>query len=67
MGSWMGGWGQARAAAEAESFRITKVKAMDGAVNAEMFKDVDFKRRRPERPAVAAGANGSALLDDVVD
>lgn len=67
MGSWMGGWGQARAAAEAESFRITKVKAMDGAVNAEMFKAVDFKRRRPERPAVAAGANGSALLDDVVD
>lgn len=67
MGSWMGGWGQARAAAEAESFRITKVKAMDGAVNAEMFKAVDFKRRRPERPAVAAGANGSALLDAVVD
>ena len=39
MGSW-NSWGQLGArgssSGEAESFRITKVKVMDGAINAEM-------------------------------
>lgn len=67
MGSWTSGWGQARTTAEPESFRITKVKTMDGAINAEMFSQVDTKKARPPRPVVEADVNGAKLLDEVVD
>ena len=68
MGAWTGGWGGAKASETvAESFRITKVKAMDGAINAEMFNRVDLQKKRPERPTAPAGANGDALLAAVVD
>ena len=68
MAAWTSGWGQSRTTeAEPESFRITKVKAMDGAINAEMFNQVDAKRERPPRPVVHAGANGGDLLKEVVD
>lgn len=68
MGSWTSGWGQARTTvAEPESFRITKVKTMDGAINAEMFNKVDPKKERPPRPVVDAGVNGGKLLEAVVD
>lgn len=70
MGSW-NSWGQLGArgssSGEAESFRITKVKVMDGAINAEMFSHVDFSKERPSRPVVSAGANGDELLKAVVD
>ena len=48
-------------------FRITKVKAMDGAINAEMFNRVDPNKPHPKRPVVSAGANGDELLGTVVD
>lgn len=52
---------------EAESFRITKVKVMDGAINAEMFNQVDLKKERPDKPLVAPDVNGAELLKAVVD
>ncbi len=68
MGSWAGGWGQAKAdSAETESFRIKKVKIMDGAINAEMFNRVDLNKDRPKRPVVPADTNGDELLSLVVD
>lgn len=63
--AWTGGWGQRDA--EAESFRITKVKVMDGAINAEMFKNLDMTKERPPRPVVPADAKGDDLLRTVVD
>ena len=48
-------------------FRITKVKAMDGAINAEMFNRLDPSKPHPKRPVVSAGANGDDLLGAVVD
>ena len=63
MESWTSGWGQTRTkATEPESFRITKVKAMDGAINAEMFNQVGAGMARPARPVVRADANGGDLL-----
>ncbi len=49
------------------AFRISKVKVMDGAINAEMFNHVDMSKQRPQRPVVPAGANGNELLGTVVD
>ena len=63
--AWTGGWGQKTA--EAESFRITKVKVMDGAINAEMFKNLDMTKEHPPRPVVSAEAKGDDLLKTVVD
>lgn len=63
--AWAGGWGQKTA--EAESFRITKVKVMDGAINAEMFKNLDMTKEHPPRPVVSAEAKGDDLLKTVVD
>ena len=63
--AWTGGWGQKTA--EAESFRITKVKVMDGASNAEMFKNLDMTKEHPPRPVVSAEAKGDDLLKTVVD
>lgn len=68
MCAWASGWGQSKAAAaESDSFRISKVKIMDGAINAEMFNHVDFDKERPKRPIVSADANGDELLRTVVD
>lgn len=63
--AWTGGWGQKET--EAESFRITKVKVMDGAINAEMFKNLDMTKEHPPRPVVSAEAKGDDLLRTVVD
>ena len=63
--AWTGGWGQKEAVAE--SFRISKVKAMDGAINAEMFKSLNMDAERPPRPVVPADAKGDDLLKTVVD
>jgi len=61
-------WGQPRTpASEPESFRITRVRAMDGAINAEMFNHVDLGKVRPARPLVTPGMNGDDLLATVVD
>ena len=49
------------------AFRITKVKVMDGAINAEMFNQVDLKQAHPKRPVVSPDANGDELLKTVVD
>lgn len=63
--AWTGGWGQKES--EAESFRISKVKVMDGAINAEMFKSLNMDAERPPRPVVPADAKGDDLLRTVVD
>ena len=53
---------------ESEALKITKVKVMDGAVNAEMFKNLDDEKTvKPQRMAVPATANGEELLKLVVD
>ena len=66
--AWTGGWGQDKAKdTGAESFRISKVKAMDGAINAEMFKSLNMDAERPPRPVVPADAKGDDLLRTVVD
>ena len=62
---WTGGWGQK--GPDAESFRISKVKVMDGAINAEMFKSLNMDAERPPRPVVPADAKGDDLLRTVVD
>ena len=49
------------------AFRITKVKVMYGAINAEMFNQVDLKQAHPKRPVVSPDANGDELLKTVVD
>ena len=49
------------------AFRITKVKIMDGEINADMFNHVDMKKERPKRPVVPANTNGDELLKTVVD
>ena len=68
MAVWANNWGQSRmSSAESESFRISKVKTMDGAINAEMFGHVDLKKERPKRPIVSVDANGDELLKTVVD
>lgn len=65
---WTGGWGQDKAKdAGTESFRISKVKVMDGAINAEMFKSLNMDAERPPRPVVSADAKGDDLLRTVVD
>ena len=48
-------------------FKITKVKIMDGAINAEMFNQINKDDERPKRPVVSAGLNGDELLKTVVD
>lgn len=63
--AWTGGWGQKKS--EGESFRISKVKVMDGAINAEMFKSLNMDAERPPRPVVPADAKGDDLLRTVVD
>ena len=66
--AWTGGWGQDKAKnAETESFRISKVKVMDGAINAEMFKSLNMDAERPPRPVVPSDAKGDDLLRTVVD
>ena len=69
MCAWVNSWGQSKAStSENGSFRITKVKVMDGAINAEMFNRVDLNKDRPARPIVqSAGINGDDLLNTVVD
>ena len=69
MANWSNNWAQAKTApsSEQESFRIAKVKVMDGAINAEMFNRVDMKKERPPRPVVREDANGDELLNTVVD
>jgi type II secretory ATPase GspE/PulE/Tfp pilus assembly ATPase PilB-like protein len=68
MGLLSNTWGKpGTGATGTESFRITKVKAIDGAINAEMFNQIDSKTKRPQRPVVAAGTNGDELLKTVVD
>ena len=65
MTAWMGHWGQK--GSEAESFRITKVKVMDGAITVDMFKNLDMKAERLARPIVPVDARGEDLLKAVVD
>ena len=71
MGAW-NVWGQAggrtSSLSGADSFRITKVKVMDGAINAGMFNSLSPEEKgRPKRPVVPVGANGDELLKIVVD
>ena len=63
--AWTGGWGQKKS--EGESFRISKVKVMDGAINAEMFKSLDMAEKRPLRSVVPPDANGDELLKNCLD
>ena len=63
--AWTGGWGQKESVSA--SFRISKVKVMDGAINAEMFKSLNMDAERPPRPVVPADAKGDDLLRTVVD
>ena len=70
MSVWTGGWGRGEVKTEINglgAFRITKVKVMDGAINAEMFNRVDLKKERPKRPIAPDDANGDKLLEAVVD
>lgn len=68
MCAWGNSWGSNKTTEVATgSFRITKVKVMDGAINAEMFNHVDLIKDRPARPVVSADANGDKLLKEVVD
>ncbi len=65
---WSGGFGPSWATTdESASFRISKMKVMDGAINAEMFKSLDFDGEHPTRPIVPADAKGEDLLKSVVD
>ena len=65
---WLGRFGR-RPTKESESsgLRIAKVKVMDGAINAEMFRHLDKPVTRPLRPVVPPGTNGDELLKIVVD
>lgn len=69
MSAWTDVWGAVKAEVNMRgaAFKITKVKVMDGAINAEMFNHVDLNKERPKRPIAAADANGNALLEAVVD
>lgn len=68
MCAWVSGWGQSKTTtAESDSFKISKVKIMDGAINAGMFNNIDLDKERPKRPVVSADANGDELLRTVVD
>ena len=68
MSAWNSGWGLKRdRSSGTESFRITNVKVMDGAINAEMFNQINKDDERPKRPVVSAGLNGDELLKTVVD
>ncbi len=70
MANWSSAWGEREFKKEInskEAFKITKVKVMDGAINAEMFNHVDLNKERPKRPIVSAGADGDDLLGAVVD
>ena len=70
MSVWTGRWGKKKIDTEINGlggFRITKVKVMDGAINAEMFNRVDLKKERPKRPVAPDDANGDKLLEAVVD
>ena len=51
---------------ETTSFKIRKVKVMNGEINAEMF-NAEHDKDRPSRPVVPAGANGNELLKRVAD
>ena len=66
---WPGAWGQQEKAKSAEpvSFKISRIKVMDGAINAEMFNRIDLNKKRPPRPVVSVGSNGDDLLLTVVD
>ncbi|MGN0851750.1 MAG: GspE/PulE family protein [Kiritimatiellia bacterium] len=65
MTAWGGGWGKEKDRTGA--FKIGKIKVMDGAINAEMFKHVDLQKERAKRPVVAGDANGDDLLRTIVD
>ena len=68
MSGWKSGWDPVRTEINGlGGFRISKVKVMDGAINAEMFNRVDFQKERPKRPIVQAKVNGDELLGIVVD
>ena len=68
MSAWNSGWGLKRdRSSGTESFRITNVKVMDGAINAEMFNQINKDDERPKRPVVSVGLNGDELLKAVVD
>lgn len=68
MCAWTGGWGLSKTTASGTgAFRMTKVKVMDGAINAEMFNGIDANKERPKRPVVPADANGDEFLKTVVD
>ena len=49
------------------AFKITKVKVMDGAIDADMFNRLDLKKERPNKPIVPPDVNGAELLKAVVD
>ncbi len=66
--SWSGGFGHGRSTTnESTVFQISKVKVMDGAINAEMFKNLDFDGKHPDCPVVSGDAKGDDLLKTVVD
>lgn len=69
MGGWTNNWNKIRESEEGapNSFKIIRVKTMDGAINAEMFNRVDSSKERPQRPLVAPDVNGDELLKVVVD
>lgn len=50
-----------------EAFKITRVMALDGEINAGMFRSLDLSKPPPPRPVVSAGMNGEALLNAVVN
>ena len=68
MGGWKNVWDPVKTDIDGlGAFRITKVKTMDGEINAEMFNHIDQSKERPKRPIVPPGANGDELLKTVVD
>lgn len=68
MGGWTNVWDPVKTDIDGlGAFRITKVKVMDGEINAEMFNHIDQSKERPKRPIVPSGANGDELLKTVVD
>ncbi len=68
MGGWTNVWDPVKTDIDGlGAFRITKVKVMDGEINAEMFNHIDQSKEHPKRPIVPPGANGDELLKTVVD
>ena len=68
MSAWKNSWDPAKTEIDGlGAFRISKVKVMDGAINAEMFNRIDLEKERPKLSIVPAGADGDVLLGAVVD